>query len=78
SRFFRAIIISSEVGADKPDSFIFKRALDLAGVDATQALHVGDDPVHDWQGAAAAGLQVFELKRPQVTLRELVVACAAW
>ncbi len=78
SRFFRAIIISSEVGADKPDSFIFKRALDLAGVDATQALHVGDDPVHDWQGAAAAGLQVFELKRPQVTLRDLVVACAAW
>ncbi len=78
SRFFRAAVISSEVGADKPDPFIFARAVELLGVHATEALHVGDDPVHDWQGAAAAGLQVFELKRPQVTLRELVVACAAW
>lgn len=72
SRFFRAVVISSEVGADKPDPFIFQRALEIVGVAAAEALHVGDDPVHDWQGAASAGLNVFEFTRPQTTLRDLL------
>src|SRR5215210_4535679 len=62
SHFFRAVVLSSEVGADKPDPFIFRRGLELMEVDASEAMHVGDDPVHDWQGAAAGGLRVFELR----------------
>lgn len=77
SKFFREVVISSEVGADKPDPFIFQRAAQLAGVAADQALHVGDDPVRDWQGAADAGLQVFRLDRPAKTLRDVVAACAS-
>ncbi len=75
SKFFAAAIISSEVGADKPDPFIFRRAVELAGVPPNETLHVGDDPVNDWQGARTAGLQVFELQRPQQTLRDLLIAC---
>ena len=71
SKFFRAVVISSEVGADKPEPLIFRRAVELCGAQPNESLHVGDDPVNDWQGARAAGLHVFELRRPERTLRDL-------
>jgi putative hydrolase of the HAD superfamily len=74
SRFFGPVVISSEVGADKPDASIFERALELAHVTAGEALHVGDDPVKDWQGAATAGLAVFKLERPRNSLRDVLAA----
>jgi putative hydrolase of the HAD superfamily len=75
AKFFAEVVISSEVGADKPDPLIFRRALELAGVSPNEALHVGDDPIKDWEGARAAGLGVFELDRPRNSLREVVAAC---
>lgn len=72
AQHFRHVIISSEVGADKPSELIFQRALQAAGVLTDEALHAGDDPVCDWQGAASAGLQTFELRRPENTLRDLL------
>jgi putative hydrolase of the HAD superfamily len=69
---FRHVVISSEVGADKPDPFIFEHALALAGAQPHEALHVGDEPAADWEGAARAGLHVFRLKRPDLTLDHLV------
>ncbi len=77
SKFFNPLVISSEVGADKPDPFIFERACQLAGVAPNESLHVGDDRAGDWEGAAAAGLRVFKLERPRNTLRDLVAACAS-
>ena len=76
SKFFSTLAISSEVGADKPDPFIFQLAAELCGVAPGEALHVGDDPVRDWEGAARAGVAVFELERPRNSLREVVAACA--
>lgn len=76
SRFFSHVVISSEVGADKPDPLIYGRALELTGLPPHEALHAGDDPVRDWEGAAAAGLQVFKIERPRSSLRDLVAACA--
>lgn len=72
-RHFRHVVISSEVGADKPAPRIFQRALEIAGVTAAEALHVGDDPVCDWEGAERAGLQVFRLDRPRNDLRDLLM-----
>jgi putative hydrolase of the HAD superfamily len=72
AELFEVIAISSEIGADKPDPFAFERALQLAGVTPSEALHVGDDPECDWQAAAAAGLQVFPLDRPKNDLRALL------
>jgi len=77
SQFFEHFIISSEVGADKPEPFIFERALQLLGIAPQEALHVGDDPTGDWQGAASAGLHVFQLDRPRNSLRDVVAACAS-
>ncbi len=69
--FFDAVVISSEVGADKPDPAIFQTALKKLGVAAHEAMHVGDDPKKDW-GAEAVGLKVFRLERPQRGLDQLV------
>jgi putative hydrolase of the HAD superfamily len=71
SKFFSHVFLSSELGADKPDPLIYQRALKLIGVAPGETLHVGDDPVRDWEGAAAAGLSVFRLERPLNSLREV-------
>lgn len=74
--FFEAILISSEVGADKPDPRIFVRALQTFRVAPSEALHVGDDPKRDW-GAEALGLRVFRLERPGHTFYDLLAALEA-
>lgn len=71
ARYFQPIVISSEVGADKPDRWIFQHALEKAAVPPGAALHVGDDPVRDWQAAESAGLRCFRLARPVNSLRDL-------
>lgn len=72
SRFFAHFFISSEMGYDKPDPAIFRRAAELMKIIPDELLHVGDDPERDWRAARAAGLHVYELRRPQNSLRELL------
>ena len=72
TQFFSHIFLSSELGADKPDPLIHSRALHLSRFAPNETLHVGDDPVRDWQGAEAAGLAVFRLERPRNSLRDLL------
>lgn len=49
-------LTSAEVGAAKPAPAIFARALALAGVEAAEAVHVGDSVEADVAGALAAGV----------------------
>jgi putative hydrolase of the HAD superfamily len=56
-------VASAEIGAAKPASAIFSRALVLAGVPAAEALHVGDSPIEDVEGARAAGIEALLLVR---------------
>ena len=72
SKFFSPIFISSELGADKPDPEIYRRAVSLMDLQPNEVLHVGDDPQRDWQGATAAGLSVFQLDRKRNSLRDLL------
>jgi putative hydrolase of the HAD superfamily len=72
SKYFAHVFISSELGADKPDPEIFRRALATLHLKADEVLHVGDDTERDWKAAAVAGLSVFPLDRPQNSLRDLL------
>ncbi len=72
SKFFSQIFISSELGAEKPDPQIYRRALKIMHLNADEVLHVGDDPERDWKAATAAGLTVFRLDRRRNSLRDLL------
>lgn len=72
AHFFEHVVLSTEAGADKPSARIFHEALDRFDTRAPETLHVGDEPEADWRGAAAAGLRVFELQRPERSLRDLL------
>jgi putative hydrolase of the HAD superfamily len=47
----------------KPDPRIFGMLLDEAGVAADRAVHVGDDPEADVEGARRAGVEAVWLNR---------------
>lgn len=57
------VVSSAAAGARKPDAAIFARALELAGVSAAQAVHVGDSLEEDVAGGVAAGVAVLWLNR---------------
>jgi len=56
THFIDVIITSQAVGWKKPSPKIFKITLDMIGVKPEQAVHVGDDPIADVEGAKKAGL----------------------
>ena len=72
SKYFAHVFISSELGADKPDPEIFRRAVKLIDLKPNQVLHVGDDSERDWKAAAEAGLSVFKLDRQKNSLHDLL------
>jgi putative hydrolase of the HAD superfamily len=57
------VVWSSRVGAAKPDPAIFHAAVAALGVAPAEALHVGDDPRADVEGARAAGLRALRIDR---------------
>jgi len=63
AKSFQAIVCSSEVGVEKPDHRIFRRALERLGVGPEAALHVGDHRLEDVEGAVAAGMHAVQLDR---------------
>ena len=54
---------SARLGYEKPHGEIFDEALRRTGVQPSSALHVGDSPEHDVDGALAAGLRAVLLDR---------------
>jgi 2-haloalkanoic acid dehalogenase type II len=57
------VVSSAAARARKPDPAIFQQALELAGVGPDQALHVGDTPEEDVEGARAAGIRALLIDR---------------
>ena len=58
-----SITLSSEVGAAKPDTKIFKTALAKGGLKPEEALHIGDSLAEDVDGGRSAGLPSIFLDR---------------
>lgn len=52
---------AASVGASKPHPAMFEAALAHANVDPHQAIHIGDHPVDDIQGASAVGMHTVWL-----------------
>jgi putative hydrolase of the HAD superfamily len=58
---FEQIVVSSQVGAEKPSARIFEEALRRFAVEPAELLHVGDEEKADGDGARALGIQAFIL-----------------
>ena len=58
-RFFHFAHSSASAGASKPHPAMFHAALADAGVNAEQAVHIGDHLVDDIEGAAAVGMHTI-------------------
>lgn len=54
---FEALVFSDEVGVAKPHPEMFRRALQALGVAPEEAVHVGDNPKADVEGARAVGMR---------------------
>ena len=57
------VVTSGAVGADKPEPAIFLAALERAGVNASQAIHVGDQYKLDVVGARGVGINPILIDR---------------
>lgn len=58
-RYFSFGFTAADVGASKPDPAMFEAALAHARVPASAAVHVGDQPVDDIQGARDVGMHTI-------------------
>jgi putative hydrolase of the HAD superfamily len=57
------VISSADAGATKPAPELFRAALAVAEADPAEALHVGDSPANDIEGALALGMSAVLIER---------------
>jgi putative hydrolase of the HAD superfamily len=74
---FEHVIISSEVGAQKPAARIFLEAVRRFDVGVHEILHVGDDPELDFAGARSAGLHALLVDNETAMLSSLLELVAS-
>lgn len=58
-QLFDAVVVSAEVGAEKPNPVIFEDALTRLGLRPWEVVHVGDDRRNDVWGARDAGITAW-------------------
>lgn len=88
---FDFCVCSTDAGVAKPHAGIFHKALELAEVEPSAAVHVGDDPVSDVLGAGRVGMRTIWYnpdlipwpggRRPDAVIRslpELEDVLASW
>ena len=61
--YFDFIVVSGLVGYEKPDTRIYRKAIECSGVDPSAMAHVGDSVESDVNGARAAGITPILLDR---------------
>ncbi len=64
--YFDEVVSSAVVGYRKPDPVIFDLACEKLGVDPSRAVHIGDRPDADGDGASAAGVRPIIVDRLDV------------
>lgn len=65
ARYFDGVVLSEDIGVNKPNPAIFEYALNVANVAASKALMIGDNFEVDIEGAFGVGIdQVYYCNRP--------------
>jgi FMN hydrolase / 5-amino-6-(5-phospho-D-ribitylamino)uracil phosphatase len=63
AELFAGHVTARAAGCAKPDPRIFAHLANMAGVEAHQVVHIGDDPLADVVGATRAGMQAVWINR---------------
>lgn len=58
-KLFDVVVVSAEVGAEKPNPVIFEAALETLNMRPWEVVHVGDDRLKDVWGARDAGITAW-------------------
>lgn len=70
--FFETCLLSCELGASKPEAAVFDAAAKWLQLPPEQIIHVGDDPLCDWEGANGAGFSHFRVGKSERKLGDLI------
>jgi putative hydrolase of the HAD superfamily len=68
--YFEVVTASGPLGYHKPTPTIFHATCEALQLQPKQVLHVGDGRSEDFEGATAAGLQAFHLRRQHASALE--------
>lgn len=58
------LLMTDDIGTKKPDEKVYKTCLSALGVDAKEAIYIGDNPEKDFIGARALGMKTARIVRP--------------
>jgi len=77
NRYFTNVIISEDVGVNKPDKAIFEYALQIAGASKEESIMIGDSIEADIRGAQAYGIKAIffnplKKEKPEDVLSEII------
>jgi len=70
--FFDTIVVSEEVGTEKPNSRIFKEAAERLNVKTTETMIVGDNLERDIKGGKKAGMTTVLMERHRLSERSRI------
>ena len=68
AELFDVIVVSADDGWRKPSPKIFRKALQLMQISASETVYVGDELDHDVEGAKKVGMHTILLKRPTTNM----------
>lgn len=71
---FEHVVASLQVGVEKPDPRLFHHALERFGVAPAEAVHIGDNPLDDLQGAKDVGMRAYLIDRSHSESRDPILA----
>lgn len=77
AEFFSAVFLSAELGAAKPDPYLYRLVAERLGLPPAALLLVGDDPENDGSAATACGYATWVFRRPATTLESLPTLLAS-
>lgn len=68
--FFKVVLTSCEERCSKPNPGIFRKALEILGLEPERSVYIGDNPEFDAQGASNAGMHFLTVAK-EFTLNDI-------
>lgn len=72
---FDHILYSSDIGSEKPNPEIFKKALAEMGLTSKECIYIGDNFEHDVMGPSSVGMRAIWLNNHGAPVPELPPTC---